>query len=447
VPIVTRRFQELVTAIAFKKGIPNMRIVYTPHPVTDRPAALCRKYIEGNDPITGKAILAEIVAGLTKPVSEEDRQTGFLPRPPRTRLLEPDTAENLEKYFYENDLTDGLPIVLPIEKKVAEMLKATSHKRDEIVGRMAPSTPHEAWEYTVEMVAVNAVMSGAKPEYFPAILALASTGATSLVSSTSSYARMAVFNGPIIQELGMNSGVGAMGPFSRANSTIGRCWTLISKNLGGSGKYGETYMGTQGSALNFSNLCFPETEDGLPPGWNPLHVQKGYKKVDSVVSVFGGWSLSNICWYSPSPIYKVVRGWLEHFFSTSVGGATLILDPTVAADISTAGFKSKEAYVDYLVKNTGTPGWLYWQTRQKELEEAKKGVEPFATYLKAGEDGVIPISRFAERLTLGVPVNAFGVFPQSSTPIEIIVTGGGTNTYWSGGDFTYSASALIDKWR
>ncbi|HTY64089.1 MAG TPA: UGSC family (seleno)protein, partial [Acidobacteriota bacterium] len=261
-PIVTGRFQELVTAIAFKKGIPNMRIVYTPHPLTDRPAALCRKYLEGKDSITGVPILQEIAAGLTKPVSDKDKQTGFLPRPPRTRLLVPDTSENLEKYFYDNDLTDGLPIVLPTEKKVGEMLKATSHKPDEIVGKMAPSTPHEAWEYTVEMVAANAVMSGARPEYFPAILALASTGATSLVSSTSSYARMAVFNGPFVQEIGMNAGVGAMGPFNRANSTIGRCWTLISKNLGGSGKSGETYMGTQGSALNFSNLCFPEAEDG-----------------------------------------------------------------------------------------------------------------------------------------------------------------------------------------
>ena len=436
-----------MTAIAFKKGIPSMRMVYTPHPVTDRPAALCRKYIEGKDAVTGKPILEEIVAGLTRPVSEEDRQTGFLPRPPRTRLLPPDTSENLETYFYNNDLTDGLPIVLPTEKKVADMLKATSHQPDEIVGQMAPSSPHEAWEYTVEMVAANAVMSGAKPEYFPAILALASTGATSLVSSTSSYARMGLFNGPIVQEIGMNSGIGAMGPFGRANSTIGRCWTLISKNLGGSGKSGETYMGTQGSAFNFSNLCFPETEDGLPPGWSPFHVQKGFAKSDSVISIFGGWSLSNICWYTPMPIYKVIRGWLEHFFSTSVGGATLILDPTVAADISAAGFKTKEAYADYLVKNTGTPAWLYWQTRQKELEEAKKGVEPFASYLKAGENGVVPISRFAERLTIGVPVNAFGVFPQSRTPVEIIVTGGGTNTYWSGGDFTYSSSVSVDKWR
>jgi len=74
-------------------------------------------------------------------------------------------------------------------------------------------------------------------------------------------------------------------------------------------------------------------------------------------------------------------------------------------------------------------------------------VEPYASYLKAGENGVIPIPRFAERLTLGVPVNAFGGFPESRTPIEIIVTGGGTNTFWSGGDFGYAGSASVDQWR
>ena len=447
VPVITRRFQELVKSMAFKRGIPNLRMVYTPHPLTDRPAALCRKYLEGNDPVTGVPILEEIVSGLTMPVSEEDKGTGFLPRAPRNRFLEPDTVANLEDYFYRNNLTDGLPVVLPTEQRVAEMLAATSHRPDERVGKMAASTPHEAWEYTVEMVAVNAVMSGAKPEYFPAILAIASTGATSLVSSTSSYARMALFNGPFVQEVGMNAGVGAMGPFNRANSTIGRCWTLISKNLGGSGTPGETYMGSQGNPLNYNNLCFPETEDRLPDGWDPFHVQKGFKRSDSVVSIFGGWSYSDICWFTPLPIHEVIRGWLEHFFSTVVSGATIIMDPTVAADVAAAGFKSKESYADYLVKNTGTPAWLYWQTRQEELKKAKEGIEPYASYLKLGEKGVIPISRFAERIVIGTPVNPSVNFPASSTPIEIIVTGGGTNTYWSGGDFSYAASASIDKWR
>jgi hypothetical protein len=447
VPIITMRFHELVTSIAFKKGIPNMRMVYTPHPVTDRPSALCRKYLEGEDPLTGVPILEEIVSGLTLLLSDEDRGTGFLPRAPRKRFLEPDTVENIESYFDEHNLTDGLPIVLPTEERVCEMLKATSHNPDEVVGRMAASTPHEAWQYTVEMVAVNAVMSGAKPEYFPAILAIASTGATSLVSSTSSYARMAVFNGPIVQEIGMNSGIGAMSPFSRANSTIGRCWTLISKNLGGSGTPGETYMGSQGNPLNYSNLCFPEREEGLPAGWDPLHVQKGFDRSESVVSIFGGWSFSDIAWFTPAPVHEVIRGWLEHFFSTTVSGATIILDPTVAADVAAAGFKTKKSFADYLAESTGTPAWLYWQTRNDELEKAKEGIEPYASYLKLGEKGVIPISRFTENIVIGTPVNPSVNFPRSSTPIEIIVTGGETNTYWSGSDFHYAVSVSIDKWR
>ena len=63
VPIITQRFQELVTTTSFKKGIPNMRIVYAPHPVTNRPAALCRKYIEGKDPNT-KPFVEELFAAL-----------------------------------------------------------------------------------------------------------------------------------------------------------------------------------------------------------------------------------------------------------------------------------------------------------------------------------------------------------------------------------------------
>ncbi len=446
VPMITQRFKELVTTISYKKGIPNMRITYTPHPITDRPADVCRKYVAGNDPLTGQPMLEEIYAGLTKPLSQEDRKAGFLKRDPRPRLLEPNTPDKLMEYFHEQGFTDGNPIILPTEQKVAEMLKATSRKPDEWVGQMRPSPPHEAWYYTVEMVAVNAVMAGAKPEYFPTILALASKGVTSLFSSTSSFARMVVVNGPVVKEIGMNAGIGAMGPVSRANSSIGRCWTLISKNLGGSGKPGETYLGSQGNPLNYDNLCFPENEDGLPPGWNPLHVQKGFKKSDSVVSVFSGWSMSDIAWYSPMPIHEVIRGWLEHFFSFGVNSATLILDPIVAADVAAKGYPSKEAYTRYLADNTGTPAWLYWQNHLNELKQAKEGVEPYAGWLKQGQGITIPVSRFKgprgrSNFMASKDNN------ETTTSIEIVVTGGGTNTFWSGGDFGYVGSASVDQWR
>ena len=255
-----------------------MRITFTPHPITDRPAELCRKYVAGNDPISGKPMLEQIYDSLTGKLSAEDAKSGYLKRDPRPRLLPPDTPDRLKQFFHEQNFTDGNPIILPTEKKVAEMLKATSRKPDEWVGQMRPSPPHEAWYYTVEMVAVNAVMAGVKPEYFPTILAMASKGVTSMISSTSSFGRMVVVNGPVVKEIGMNTGIGALGPFNQANSSIGRCWTLISKNLGGSGKPGETYLGSLGNPINYNNLCMPENEDNLPAGWTRCTCRKDSKE-------------------------------------------------------------------------------------------------------------------------------------------------------------------------
>jgi len=450
VPMITARFKELVTTISYKKGIPNMRIVYTPHPITDRPRDLCDKYVQGADPNTGKPMLEEIYSGLMTPLSAEDAKAGFLKRDPRPRLLPPDTADRLMEYFHEQNFTDGNPILLPTEQKVAEMLKATSRKPDEWVGQMCPSPPHEAWYYTVEMVAVNAVMAGAKPEYFPTILAIASKGLTSMFSSTSSFARMVVVNGPVVKEIGMNTGIGALGPNNRANSSIGRCWTLISKNLGGSGKPGETYLGSQGNPLNYNNLCFPEAEEGLPAGWNPLHVQKGFKRLDSVVSLFSGWSFSDIAWYSPLPQHEVIRGWLEHFFSFGTTQATLVLDPIVAADVAASGYATKEAFAKFLAEKTGTPGWLFWSQNANALKQAQSGVEPYAGWYKQGQDAVVPVSRYQRRgggVARNTAFMASKDAKDGSTSIEIVVTGGGTNTFWSGGDFGYAGSASVDQWR
>jgi len=447
VPMITQRFQELVTTTAFKKGIPNMRITYTPHPITDRPADLCKEYVAGNDPLMGRPMLDEIYAGLTKQLSAEDSKGGFLEREPRPRLFPPETAERLMEYFHEQGFTDGNPIILPTEEKVAEMLKATSRDPDEWVGQMRPSPPHEAWYYTVEMVAVNAVMAGAKPEYFPAILALASKGVTSMFSSTSSFARMVVINGPIVEEIGMNTGIGALSPVNHANSSIGRCWTLISKNLGGSGKPGETYLASQGNQLSYNNLCFPENEDGLPNGWNPFHVQKGFDKSESVVSIFSGWSMNDIAWYSPLPQHEVIRGWLEHFFSFGVTQAILVLDPIVADDVASKGYNTKQVFAKYLAENTGTPGWLYWSENRENLKKAKDGIEPFAGWLKRGEDAVVPVSRYKGRRMGRSGLLATTDNNETINSINIVVTGGGTNTFWSGGDFGYVGSTSVDFWR
>jgi len=410
--------------------MPNQRFTFVPHPITGAPEALCRKYLEGSDPLTGKPVVDEIIAALTAPLSDEDTKTGFIERP-TPRMMEPETADNLHRIFVENGWTDGLPIVLPTEARVKEMLKGTSREPDELVGKMQASSPHEAWSYSVEKVAVNAVMAGARPEYFPVILALASTGAPALFTSTTSFARMVVVNGPIRNEINMNSGIGALGPFNQANSVIGRAWTILSLNLGGAGKPGETYMGSQGNNYNYNNLCMPENEEELPEGWNPFHVQKGYEPQESVVSVFNGWGFTHPDQSFSKTFHTQIPFWLK--FVSPFSPATLLLDPTIIRQLKEReGFDSKEQLIEWIHKNTTvTVGdWLdnFYSVQNFVHPSARQGVEPFASWMKLPRDAKIP--------QIARPEN-----------IHIISLGGGTNLFWQAGDFGYVSSASVDKWR
>ena len=84
----------------------------------------------------------------------------------------------------------------------------------------------------------------------------------------------------------MNSGIGAMGPYSHANATIGRAYGLLSQNLQGGSVAGLTYMGSQGNAYSFTNVTVAENEEASP--WPPFHVEHGFAASASAVSVFGG---------------------------------------------------------------------------------------------------------------------------------------------------------------
>jgi hypothetical protein len=310
------------------------------------------------------------------------------------------------------------------------MLTKTRHKPEEIVGRLRPTETQEAWEFTVEKVAVNAVMAGAKPEYFPVILALASTEVTAIHSSTSSFAAMVVVNGPIRREIGMNSGIGALGPFNHANATIGRAYGLLSRNLGGGAVPKVTYLGSQGNPLNYSSVCFAENEERSP--WVPFHVQKGFEPDESVVSVFRGRGFSHL-------LEVRQKTWPQQFINLVSGitpapgsNLTLLLEPLAARTLKERdGFDTKEKLSQWFHKNAKIPAEVYWdyQLVINYIEpQARKGVEPFASWLDLPKDAMIP--RF-----------------DNPRGISVVVVGGETNAYWSAGDFSYLKSASIDLWR
>src|SRR6202163_910073 len=285
VAVHTDIFERAVRSVARVNGMPRTRAVFVPQPVMGKSARELRAYVDGNDPVTGRPFMQGVIEGLTRPFDAEDLKKVIYERT-TPRLVETDTESGLNRLFLENHWTDTLPIILPTEERVAEMLAHTSHKADEVVGHMRPTQFREYWEYTVEKVAVNAVMAGASPEYFPVILALAASGQSARGSTTSSAAAMAVVNGPIRNEIGMNCGIGALGPYNHANATIGRAYGLLSQNLQGGSEPGLTYLGSQGNNYAYTSVTFAENEERSP--WEPLHVQHGFKASDSTVSVFGG---------------------------------------------------------------------------------------------------------------------------------------------------------------
>jgi hypothetical protein len=401
-------FSRLVASVVKVNGMPNARRAFVPTPVLSKTRAELRAYIEGNDPTNGRPFTEVLIDALTKEVAPEDlRGVGYDRSTPR--FVEADTEDNLQRLFRDNHWTDYLPVVLPTEDRVERMLAGTSRRRDEIVGKLRATAYREDWEFDVEKVAVNAVMAGAEPEYFPVILALASSGITARNSTTSSAAAMVVVNGPIRNEIGMNSGLGALGPYSQANATIGRAYSLLSQNLQGGSIPAETYMGSQGNGYNFTNLTFPENEEKSP--WPPFHVTKGFEPEDSVATIFYVWGNSwteglRDTW--EEKLIDMMRG-QDQFL-----GATLVLDPIAAQEFYDRGFDTQQKLIDWIHENVKIPARRYWDSytaRTFTREAAELGEEPFATYLRAAPDEMLPVFE-----------------PHQ---IHVLVVGGSSNGKWS----------------
>ena len=427
VAVHTQPFEQVVRSVVRVNGMPHMRQVFVPQPVMGKSPRELRAYVDGNDPITGRPVMQEVLEGLTRPLDEEDlKEVTFERSTPR--LVEPDTEENLYCLFRDNHWTDQLPIILPTEERVAAMLAHSSRQPDEVVGHMRATHFREYWEYTVEKVAVNAVMAGARPEYFPVILALAATGTSARGSTTSSAAAMVVINGPIRHELGMNWGIGAMGPYSHANATIGRAYGLLSQNLQGGSVPGSTYMGSQGNNYAYTNITFAEHEERSP--WEPFHVQHGFKSTDSTVSVFTG------CCSTAFTLGLRAQHWREHVRNMLRGmdphnPPTLLLDPITARQfIDRGGFTTKEQLIAWLYDNARMPASEYWdyQLIQNYIyPRATFGEEPWASQLKAAPDELIPVFRRGD--------------------IHVVVVGGETNGYWRIMGCTYRQTVSVDAWR
>src|SRR5215510_4089101 len=114
----TDKFDRVARSVASVSGMPGLRQVFVPQPIMGKTPAELRAYVDGMDPLTGRPVMQEVVEGLTEPFTEADLGPVEFDRS-TPRLVEPDTSPNLDQLFLDNQWTDGLPIVLPTEERVA----------------------------------------------------------------------------------------------------------------------------------------------------------------------------------------------------------------------------------------------------------------------------------------------------------------------------------------
>jgi hypothetical protein len=260
---------------ASSRGVPGIRVL----PLNVANESTVRADIDAGTAAAMQGILESLTTPLT---ADEKSPKEKVVKPPR--VVFKGSYEEVNRFYYKNGWTDGLPIVPPTEKAIAEMMTGTDLPADHVVAKVIP----RLGKATVEKIAINAVMAGALPTHMPVLIAAVEaladhkTRFDTFEVSTGSWAPFFAINGPIRHDIHINYSSGSLSPGNIANSAIGRAVGLIVKNIGGARK-GVEDMGVIGNPSKYS-LVIGENEEETP--WAPLQVERGFKKEDNTLTVF-----------------------------------------------------------------------------------------------------------------------------------------------------------------
>lgn len=333
---------------AVGRGLAALPLVEIPHPMHSAPKDLVLERADAVFEAIAKTLTSDdiVKAETVLPISDEE-------------ITLDDSQADDQEFFFEQGWTDGLPVVPPTHEKVSAALATVDRDPDDIVGVVPPR--HRP--ATVEKIAINAIMAGCKPEYFPTVLA-ATEGMIEddaklygAQTATNMSTPLLILNGPVSHELDANSGRNVFGSGNRANATIGRAVRLVCRNIGGEIP-DETDVATHGQPGKYT-FCFAENEDESP--WTPFHTDYGFKADQSAVSIIGGASSPhNVFTYGCEHGEEV----LEHFIGavTALGnnniifasGPLLVFSPEHAYMLDRDGF-SKEDIRQYIFEKGRIP--------------------------------------------------------------------------------------------
>jgi len=417
-------FEHDAEQAAIDNGMPTMRRLLVPGFVWGQPG-------EKKIPLA-KASFDNMIDALTRPLTAEESK----PKPkakevyPLVKITAATYGETVEKFnqvFLQNRWGDGLPLVPPTKEALKWMLTGTSRSPDGVLGNI----PTQNGVATIEKIAVNAVMAGAKPEYLPVIIA-AMEGLTDKAydllhpqASMGQFNLAVIVSGPIGEEINMNASTGFLGHGWRSNNTIGRAVRLSLLNLGHMWP-GVNDMARAGRQSAHTLYTFAENQRFSP--WAPYHVTQGHKPEDSsvTVSTIGGYgayavtTLGAVGMTAEMQLNEMIKSILDRREAVLAqyrpGVADpyalpckylFLIPPELAQNYQKQGF-TRESLREYIYKKTSVP---YEELSPKEIQSIK---------------GRIDISIAGEGLVGGrIPPDRISVFQEALKPggkVPIVVT-------------------------
>jgi hypothetical protein len=313
------------------KGMPGLRVI------TEQIPSECNVTSQIEAGI--RPLMDDIISALTRPLTEEEKSPPAKKLENSARIVFKGNLEEVQHFFYRRGWTDGMPVIPPTEEAVAEMLTGTDLSPDYLVAALEPRTG----KATVEKIAINAVMAGALPVHLPLIIAGVQAmnepkaHGNGWAVSAGSWAPFWAINGPIRKILDIRSGVGALSPGNMANAAIGRSLSLINQNIRGV-RNGIECMGTLGNPMKYS-MVIAEDEESSP--WEPLHVERGYKKEDNTITVFFPHTFNQISSYTTGA-EGIMRGATYGVAHGGAGLTCVIMLPSHAKTLAGEGWSKKD---------------------------------------------------------------------------------------------------------
>jgi len=356
-----------------------------------------------------EVVFPQIVKLLTEPVTAAPISK---PRKPaEDKPMDFGSFEEVNEYFLIKGWTDGLPIVPPTDAKVARFLKYTDRLPDEVLGALHPSLQPA----TIQSIAIHGVMAGCEPEYMPVLVSVVEAIADPRfrledAGSSAGWAPLIILNGPVIKQLGFNSGTGVLRTGNQANTSVSRFLRLYMRNVAG-------FIPGVGDMATFGRPDFPvlaENEDSNP--WEPLSVTRGFQSGESVVTVcsigFMSFQITVVA-LTPEGILENIAAKVK--LNMLAGDGTIItkgpeqapllaLSPVIADTLAGSGY-SKRAVQEYIYENSKVPAsmfdvWLNQQGLPCACDCVDKGTLPESFCLSDDPQRLLPVYRVAEELQI-----------------------------------------------